>query len=165
MSCPSWQWQRTGHRWSPVRSLPVAPFKLWCDLGRCSRTVVVMKLRRISAFNKERHNFNSKKKKKNRQSCLTLRVAAEMSGRPVAADHSTKSVAAAGGDPSAAAAAGGDPSAAAATRSDPPAAVAACCDPPGLLQPAVIPPAAATAGGDPPALEYRNSQYIEFDTR
>ena len=30
MSCPSWQWHRTGSRWSPVRTLPVAP--LWCDL-------------------------------------------------------------------------------------------------------------------------------------
>ena len=31
MSCPSWQWHRTGSRWPPVRTLPVAP--LWCDLG------------------------------------------------------------------------------------------------------------------------------------
>ena len=31
MSCPSWQWHRIGSRWSPVRTLPVAP--LWCDLG------------------------------------------------------------------------------------------------------------------------------------
>ena len=31
MSCPSWQWHRTGSRWSPVRTLQVAP--LWCDLG------------------------------------------------------------------------------------------------------------------------------------
>ena len=33
MSChgPSWQWHRTGSRWSSVRTLPVAP--LWCDLG------------------------------------------------------------------------------------------------------------------------------------
>ena len=31
ISCPSWQWHRTGSRWSPVRTLPVAP--LWCDLG------------------------------------------------------------------------------------------------------------------------------------
>ena len=31
MSCPSWQRHRTGSRWSPVRTLPVAP--LWCDLG------------------------------------------------------------------------------------------------------------------------------------
>ena len=31
MSCPSWQWHRTGSCWSPVRTLPVAP--LWCDLG------------------------------------------------------------------------------------------------------------------------------------
>ena len=30
-SCPSWQWHRTGSRWFPVRTLPVAP--LWCDLG------------------------------------------------------------------------------------------------------------------------------------
>ena len=31
MSCPSWQWHRTGSRWFPVRTLPVAP--LWCGLG------------------------------------------------------------------------------------------------------------------------------------
>ena len=31
MSCPSWQWNRTGSCWSPVRTRPVAP--LWCDLG------------------------------------------------------------------------------------------------------------------------------------
>ena len=31
MSCPSWQWHRTGSRWFPVRILPVAP--LWCDQG------------------------------------------------------------------------------------------------------------------------------------
>ena len=31
MSCPSWQWHRTGSSWSPVQTLPVAP--LWCDLG------------------------------------------------------------------------------------------------------------------------------------
>ena len=31
MSCPSWQWHRTGSRWILVRTLPVAP--LWCDLG------------------------------------------------------------------------------------------------------------------------------------
>ena len=31
MSCPSWQWHRTGHSWSPVQTLPAAP--LWCDLG------------------------------------------------------------------------------------------------------------------------------------
>ena len=30
MSCPSWQWHRTGSRWSPVRTLLVVP--LWCDL-------------------------------------------------------------------------------------------------------------------------------------
>ena len=48
MSCPSWQWHRTGYRWSPVPTQPVAP--LLCDLGYCSRTVVVIKLRRISAF-------------------------------------------------------------------------------------------------------------------
>ena len=30
-SLVSWQWHRTGSRWSPVRTLPVAP--LWCDLG------------------------------------------------------------------------------------------------------------------------------------
>ena len=29
--CPNWQWHRTGSRWFPVRTLPVAP--LWCDLG------------------------------------------------------------------------------------------------------------------------------------
>ena len=27
----SWQWHRAGSRWSPARTLPVAP--LWCDLG------------------------------------------------------------------------------------------------------------------------------------
>ena len=42
MSCPSWQWHRTGYHWLPVQILLVAPF--WCDLGRCSRTVVVIKL-------------------------------------------------------------------------------------------------------------------------
>ena len=42
MSCPSWQWHRTGYCWSPVRFLPVAP--LWCDLG-CSRTVVVIMIK------------------------------------------------------------------------------------------------------------------------
>ena len=31
MSCPSWQWHRTGSSWFPIRTLPVAP--LWCDLG------------------------------------------------------------------------------------------------------------------------------------
>ena len=31
MSCPSWQWHRTGSSWSLVRTLPVAP--LWCDQG------------------------------------------------------------------------------------------------------------------------------------
>ena len=31
MSCPGWQWHRTGSHWSPIRTLPVAP--LWCDLG------------------------------------------------------------------------------------------------------------------------------------
>ena len=31
MSCPSWQWHRTGSCWSPVRTLPVVP--LCCDLG------------------------------------------------------------------------------------------------------------------------------------
>ena len=30
MSCPSWQWHRSGSSWSPVQTLPVAP--LWCDL-------------------------------------------------------------------------------------------------------------------------------------
>ena len=49
MSCPSWQWHRTGYRWSPVRTLPVAP--LWSDLGRCSQIVVVIKVRRFYAFN------------------------------------------------------------------------------------------------------------------
>ena len=41
------QWHRTGNRWSPVPTLSVAP--LWCDLGFCSRTVVVIKLRRTSS--------------------------------------------------------------------------------------------------------------------
>ena len=31
MSCPSWQWHKTGSSWFAVRTLPVAP--LWCDLG------------------------------------------------------------------------------------------------------------------------------------
>ena len=31
MSCPKWQWHRTGSSWSPVWTQPVAP--LWCDLG------------------------------------------------------------------------------------------------------------------------------------
>ena len=31
MSCPSWQWHRTGYCWSPVQSLAMA--SLWCDLG------------------------------------------------------------------------------------------------------------------------------------
>ena len=35
---------RAGYRWSPVRTLPVAP--MWCDLGLWSRTVEVIKLRR-----------------------------------------------------------------------------------------------------------------------
>ena len=48
MSCPSWQWHRTGYSWSPVRTLPVAP--LQCDLGHCSRTVVVINLLRTCAF-------------------------------------------------------------------------------------------------------------------
>ena len=57
MSCPSWQWRRTGYRWSPVWTLPVAP--LWCDLGRCSRTVVVIKLRQTSAFLEKPKNFRT----------------------------------------------------------------------------------------------------------
>ena len=48
MSCPSWQLYRTGYRWLPVRTLPVA--LLWCNLGCCSRTVMVIKLRRTSTF-------------------------------------------------------------------------------------------------------------------
>ena len=47
LSCPSWQWHRTGYLWSPVWTLPVAP--LWCDLGHFSWTVVVITLRQISA--------------------------------------------------------------------------------------------------------------------
>ena len=42
MSCPSWQWHRTGYHWSPVRTLPVAP--LWCDLC-CSQTQAPANLR------------------------------------------------------------------------------------------------------------------------
>ena len=49
MSCPSWQWHRTGSRWSPVRTLPVAP--LWYS----SRTVVEIKLRRTSALQAPMH--------------------------------------------------------------------------------------------------------------
>ena len=48
MSCPSWQWHRAGYSWSPVWTRPKAP--LCCDLGCCSQTVVVIKLRRTSAF-------------------------------------------------------------------------------------------------------------------
>ena len=48
MSCPSWKWHRTGYLWSPVRTLAVAP--LWCVLGFCSRTVVVIKLLRTSTL-------------------------------------------------------------------------------------------------------------------
>ena len=48
MSCPSWQWHRTGYSLLPVRTLPVAP--LWCDLGCSPQTVVVIKLRRTSAL-------------------------------------------------------------------------------------------------------------------
>ena len=33
MFCLSWQWHRTGSRWSPVRTLPVAPLWSRCDLG------------------------------------------------------------------------------------------------------------------------------------
>ena len=42
MSCPSWQWHRTGYCWLPVQTLPVAP--LWCDLRNCSPTVVAINL-------------------------------------------------------------------------------------------------------------------------
>ena len=52
MSCPSRQWHRAGYRWSPVRTLLVAP--LWCDMGLWSRTVVVIKLRRTSVLKLER---------------------------------------------------------------------------------------------------------------
>ena len=57
MSCPSWEWHRTRYRWSPVRTLLVSAAPLWCDLGRCSpgRTVVIIKLRRTSAFFTERN--------------------------------------------------------------------------------------------------------------
>ena len=51
MSCPSWQWHRTGwYSWSPLQTLQVAP--LWCDsdLGCCSRAVVILKLRWNFAF-------------------------------------------------------------------------------------------------------------------
>ena len=47
MSCPSWKLDIVGRQFE-VRTLPVAP--LWCDLGRCSQTVVVIKLRRTSAY-------------------------------------------------------------------------------------------------------------------
>ena len=39
VSCSSWQWHRTGIHWFLVRTLQVAPLR--CDLGHCSRTVVV----------------------------------------------------------------------------------------------------------------------------
>ena len=44
LSCPSWQWHRSGSCWSPVRTLPVAPLT-WDS----SRTVVVIQLRRTPA--------------------------------------------------------------------------------------------------------------------
>ena len=73
MSCPSWQWHRAGYRWSPVRTVPVAP--LWCDLGSWSRTVVVIKLRRTSAFIECRDwlklTFSSKQKNQGKNNPLT----------------------------------------------------------------------------------------------
>ena len=42
------EWHRTGYSWWPVQTLPVTP--LWCDLGRCSQTVVVTKLLLTSAL-------------------------------------------------------------------------------------------------------------------
>ena len=53
VSYPSWQQHRTGYCWLPFGTLPVAP--LWCDLGRCSPTVVVIKLLLASALMKEDH--------------------------------------------------------------------------------------------------------------
>ena len=59
MSCPSWQRHRTGCHRSLVWTLPLPPVlggvcmlvaPLWCDLRCCCRTVVVLKLRRTSAF-------------------------------------------------------------------------------------------------------------------
>ena len=41
ITCPSWQRHRTWYSQSLVRTLPVAP--LWCDMGCCYRTVVVIK--------------------------------------------------------------------------------------------------------------------------
>ena len=35
-SCPSWQWHGTGSSWSPVRTLPVAPFVLAFVPNSCS---------------------------------------------------------------------------------------------------------------------------------
>ena len=58
MSCPIWQWHRTGYRCSPVRTLPVAP--LWCDLRRCSRTAVVIKLRRTPALQANLCNIHAR---------------------------------------------------------------------------------------------------------
>ena len=51
-SCPNWQRHRPGCYQSPVRTLPLPPVAfvlvapLWCDLGCCSQTVVVLKPRR-----------------------------------------------------------------------------------------------------------------------
>ena len=42
MSCPTWQWHRTGYSQWPVQTLPVVP--LWCYPGRCSQTVKALKL-------------------------------------------------------------------------------------------------------------------------
>ena len=51
------RWRAATRADPPVRTLPVAP--LWCDLGRCSRTVVVIKLWRTSesAFAKSLLNY------------------------------------------------------------------------------------------------------------
>ena len=48
MSCPSWPYHRTGYCWSPVQTLPLVP--LWCGLGCCSQTFVVIKLLWTSSF-------------------------------------------------------------------------------------------------------------------
>ena len=42
ISCPSWQWHRTGYSWLLVQILLGAP--LWCDLRFCFQKVVVIKL-------------------------------------------------------------------------------------------------------------------------
>ena len=51
MSCPSWQWHRTGSRWSPVRTLLRAYWWRPCGVTwDSSQTGVVIRLRQTSAL-------------------------------------------------------------------------------------------------------------------